>query len=55
MSNPFKILERKIRENIAQDLETFCSVGRCVNYEGTWICSHFTDAMIARGKIKVKR
>ena len=55
MSNLKELLEKGIREQIAQDLEAFCSVGRCVNYEGTWICSHFVDAMIVRGKVKVKR
>jgi hypothetical protein len=50
-----EFLEMELREKIAQDLEAFCSVGRCVNYEGTWVCSHYVDAMIVRGKVKVKR
>jgi hypothetical protein len=48
MINPVKILERKIRENIAQEIEQLCGEGRCTNYEGTWICSHYADAIIIR-------
>jgi len=43
-------IEKIIRDNIAQEIEQLCSTGRCTNYEGTWICSHYADAMIVRGK-----
>ena len=50
MEKTLAIHLEELREEIAQEIEQRCNVGRCTNYEGTWICSHYIDAMIARGK-----
>ena len=45
----FMNFETYLREKIAKRIEKACPQNPCINYEGTVICTHSYDAMLARG------